>query len=680
MNKLLKNRTRRISALFIAMTIMLGALVVCAPASVLAADDDSWIIYWYLCGSDLESENGLATVDLMEMMEVDLPDNITVVILAGGAKEWDNDVCRNDNLTLMEYSSEGLSVIDYWANASMGNENTLHDFIKFCESRYTADKKMLTFWDHGGGSTSGVCYDENFDDDYLTLAEVNTALSYNYYNDGPAFEVIGFDACLMATVDSAQACSPFANYMVASEETEPGLGWNYKGYLSALAENPGMDGAELGKIICDTYYSDLEEYEMHEQATLSVVSLAHLSPIIYVLNALGNEGVAYAGMNGSSQFFAQLGRGAKNAESYSDSEADMVDLLDFIEKNEWIYGDLVEYARAAVENAVVYQVTGPYRSGSNGLAFYYPYSQDVDAYIATSEFSATQGVLYLYSMLFEGEVSSEAFTYFMEWMSAYETAPEIEEWEAYDEWADAQAQGSDGQNWEDYEDWDFSLSDVGELDLEDWPIDIYEDEDGVTYACLDIGEEAASMLQRVTFMLAAHTDDGDGFVLGEDFDIVCDWDEGFFEDNFRGVWGAIDGNFVYMEVSSISDDYILYDVPLYINDRLATLSVAYVWDDEVYRILTAVPDNGDGPPSKEQIVLKSGDVIAPLLMPIVGDGDFVEMESFVVTRDTEFHEQDLPDGTYGFLYVMTDYQNEYYYSDLVNIEIMDGYVDIYEME
>ena len=56
------------------------------------AEAGTWAIYWYLCGSDLESNGGFATSDLMEMMEVALPENVRVVIQTGGAKTWQNNV------------------------------------------------------------------------------------------------------------------------------------------------------------------------------------------------------------------------------------------------------------------------------------------------------------------------------------------------------------------------------------------------------------------------------------------------------------------------------------------------------------------------------------------------------------------------------------------------------------
>ena len=87
---------------------------------------------------------------------------------------------------------------------------------------------MLLLWDHGGGSVGGVCFDEVYYNDSLDLNELGEGLSMA---EEP-FELIGFDACLMATLETAETASPYAKYMVASEEIVPGRGWSY----DALAE------------------------------------------------------------------------------------------------------------------------------------------------------------------------------------------------------------------------------------------------------------------------------------------------------------------------------------------------------------------------------------------------------------------------------------------------------------
>lgn len=78
--------------------ILLAFLLVLTLASCGTADkrnpqgrgdsSESWVVYWYVCGSDLESDGGAATEDFSEMTNVDLPENVTVVIQAGGANAW----------------------------------------------------------------------------------------------------------------------------------------------------------------------------------------------------------------------------------------------------------------------------------------------------------------------------------------------------------------------------------------------------------------------------------------------------------------------------------------------------------------------------------------------------------------------------------------------------------------
>ena len=76
-------------------------------------------------------------------------------------------------------------------------------------------------------------------------------------------------------------------------------------------------------------------------------------------------------------------------------------------------------------------------------------------------------------------------------------------------------------------------------------------------------------------------------VLGTDNDIIADWDNGIFYDNFRGVWGAIDGHLVYMELSYEGKDYNLYSVPILLNEEEYNLQVAYDFTDEEWYIIGA---------------------------------------------------------------------------------------------
>ena len=112
------------------------------PIGTSGDPDETWNIYWYLCGSDLESEYGAASDDLMEMMAVDLPKNVNVIIQTGGAEEWENGRVKDDRIQRYVYSSKGMKLIDERRNASMGDPDTLEDFIEFCQENFPADKKI----------------------------------------------------------------------------------------------------------------------------------------------------------------------------------------------------------------------------------------------------------------------------------------------------------------------------------------------------------------------------------------------------------------------------------------------------------------------------------------------------------------------------------------------------------
>ncbi len=90
---------------------------------------------------------------------------------------------------------------------------------------YPAEQYDLILWNHGGGAFFGYGFDETTNDS-LTLDELDQAFADSPFHDGNKLEFIGFDACLMANIETAHTLSPYANYMVASQESEPGSGWS----------------------------------------------------------------------------------------------------------------------------------------------------------------------------------------------------------------------------------------------------------------------------------------------------------------------------------------------------------------------------------------------------------------------------------------------------------------------
>ena len=310
----------RFFALLLALVMALG-LTGCGDEPLDAPDgvlDGSWAIYWYLCGSDLESEGGFATDDLNELLEAELPENVTVVIETGGAAEWWNETVDASVLQRYVYNSDGLTLVDEQPSASMGDSGTLADFLRFAKENYPADKTAVVFWNHGGGSVSGASFDEMYDYDSLTLDEMYTAFTEVWEPSLEAgqqpLELVGFDTCLMATVDVAYTFCDLSRYLVASEETEPANGWYYSKWVGALAEDPSMDGAALGRVICDAYYEGCREAGTEDDVTLSVTDLSRLEGLMNAYERFGTEALTAA--CNDPAFFTRFARVAAQSENY----------------------------------------------------------------------------------------------------------------------------------------------------------------------------------------------------------------------------------------------------------------------------------------------------------------------------------------------------------------------------
>lgn len=607
-------------------------------------DSGSWAVYWYLCGSDLESNGGFATIDLNEMMEVELPEDVTVVIQTGGVAVWQNDVMDPDKLQRWVYNSDGLSLIEEAETANMGDAQTLYEFLDFANTNYPADKVAVTFWNHGGGSVAGAAFDELHDMDSLDLAEMYQAFNEVWPADAanPALELVGFDTCLMATVDVAAVYQNFARYLVASEELEPGNGWLYSGWLSALAENPGMDGEDLGIAICDAYYEGCEDVGTEGQTTLSVTDLTKLTPLLEAYEAFGQEAFIAAAEDPS--FFAQFGRAAVQSENYGGNTREqgytnMVDLGHLARQTDSMFPSAQEVCDALAD-CVVYQVNGPYRSEATGLSCYYSYSGDVDDFNGYANVGVGLAFKQLYAYGLTGELGAGG--------EEYLASLDIEELPDVLTLADT--------------DWDGAALDVND--------------EGAAF--LTLGPEASDILAGIGFSLFYVDEENDQMLfLGTDNDMEADWDNGVFYDNFRGVWGAIDGHIVYMELSFEGDDYNLYSIPILLNDEEYNLQVAYDFSDQTWSILGATQGlDASGMASKELRLLSEGDVITTIwqMSSFSGDDDFemYAVEELAVTAGTSFGEVSLPDGQYGMVFELRDSAGNYVYSDAVLFDCAEG--------
>ena len=213
------------------------------------------------------------------------------------------------------------------------------------------------------------------------------------------------------------------------------------------------------------------------------------------------------------------------------------------------------------------------------------------------------------------------------------------------------------------------LPEVEDLTAMGWDgIGLTVDDDGV--ATMTLGPKADSILTNIGFtLLYVDAEQNTMLLLGTDNDMNADWENGVFSDNFRGVWGSIDGCLVYMELSYAGEDYNLYSVPVLLNDEECNLQVAYDFNEEEWIILGARQGIDDtGMADKELRQLETGDELTILwyMDNLSSDEDNLEayaVETITVTENTAFGECELPDGDYVMMFEMQDAMGNYAYSD-----------------
>ena len=353
--------------------VLLTLLLTCVCAT---AQAQSTTVLMYMCGTDLQGD---CVQDMYEMSRVtDMPDEVQVVVQAGGASQWDDgDLTPNDINRFVIHDQQWLNM-ETIGHASMGAQSTLYDFLDWGVASYPADRYMLVLWNHGGGSAAGVCFDETANDDSLSIHEINDAL-YEYVQAYPGFrlDVIGCDACLMATYEMAAHMSGYANYLVASEELEPGTGWEYTGWLTALCENPDIDTQSMCVSVADSFLKAGIAENPNDYLSLSVTYLPAMQPLIEVMETYSAY-LCEALDNGQLATISRARQRMYAFGSFADSATDMVDFMAFLDATRQFAPNTAAKVEAAYKKAVRYSIGTDMFDYLTGLSILMPMDENTD--------------------------------------------------------------------------------------------------------------------------------------------------------------------------------------------------------------------------------------------------------------------------------------------------------------
>ncbi len=603
--------------------------------------EDQVTVMIYVCGSDLESDGGAATADINEILYATPSDNVRVILQTGGAKEWQNSVVDADTCQRWLATADGLVLLDDAGQQNMTDPQTLTDFIQFSAEQYPANRNILVLWDHGGGTLGGYGSDEHYPDGTMSLSQIDQALT----GANVVFDWIGFDCCMMGTVENAFVAEKHADYLIASQRSEPGGGWYYTDWLNALYENPSLSTPEIGKRIVDTFIREEQNGDFGDELTLSVIDLTAFSPFMDALDAY------LASVNTdliNTSAYKEVSKARYDSRSPGEEEYDQVDLAYLV--NNISLGDGQALLSRLDDTVLISEQTAEHYAG---LSLYFPYASiesvqdtlDVAKSIGLSEsyqkFMSDFASLMAGGQIYHGGGASNPFTETPQSTSALSDSSWLDS-ELVSDYESYYAQNAyDGASLEIVEkDGQYVL----EMSQDDWDIisDVYLE------VFLDTGE---GYLHLGSDNVAQFNDAGDLIVT--------------FDDN---AWVAIDGHIVSFFAEQSQDANVSRGyVPAYVNGDEARLIL--VWNKENASVAGYERVYDTEVASRGLVPLKDGDTIE-----LIGDfytyeqayDDQYVFDTFIVNGTPVVRYEDVGEGDCLVYYSLHDiYQNTYWTEPLL---------------
>ena len=352
--------------------LLLSVAAFLLPTSGGIKGDNTRTIMIYMAGNNLETNNAIATSDLNKIVpsEVDLEHN-KVLLYTGGTKMWHNYISANEE-AIYELTPEGFKKVQIYVKNNMGNDNALSSFLKYSYDYSKTDNYDLIYWGHGLGAL-GTVMDENTND-WIDLSEMETAFEKSPFNQNNKLESVIFRTCLNSTLEVAGTLYPYAKYMIASEEVTYGAnGFGVLGFLNDI--NNSYTSIDYGKAYINSYKSQMEGMDVYGTvgSTYAIIDLSKIPELITMMDnffAKVDVGENYRDISRIRANMSQYGGDYK--------DYDTVDLYETIDNlKEYNKSDANKILKYIKNDVVVYSwIT---REHSNGLSVYFPFNGSVSS-------------------------------------------------------------------------------------------------------------------------------------------------------------------------------------------------------------------------------------------------------------------------------------------------------------
>lgn len=342
-------------------------------------EGDGWtVLHYSMADTNLEP---FMVADVNELGEVGSNENLHIREFMDRSAEYGEDPLLDQGDwvggRVLDLGEPGTTeVVEDLGDVNSADPAVLASFITEGIEANRAGHYALIISDHGA-SWPGIGPDEGTAPTYdvLDLAEITEAISTGLEDAGvDKLDLLGFDACLMANYEVASAVAPLADRLVASQELEPGHGWDYRS-LQLLADDPDATADELGSALIDGFESQAVESGTQDQITLSMVDLTKMESLDEAMDefagTMTDESGEVAAVVGQSEA-STLGFGKNPDETQDMHLRDLGLLAAAIGEGAPEVAELADEVVAALDEAVLDTVEGVATAGATGLSIYIP--------------------------------------------------------------------------------------------------------------------------------------------------------------------------------------------------------------------------------------------------------------------------------------------------------------------
>lgn len=218
-----------------------------------------WTVFVYVAADNNLSR--FATKDLEEMQAGLTSDRVRFVAMVDQAQQGDSRIVEISTAATGQPATttvvnDGGAVIPASREVDSGSPETLKKFVEWGTKKYPSRHSMFVIWNHGGGAFAdpnhlkSFCWDDATEN-HLNLVDLwRVAQSVSSTSK---FDIMGFDVCLLGHIETAYQLSRVSDFLVSSEKTEPGDGWEYRSLAEVLSKKPTIYPREFAAEIVKSY-------------------------------------------------------------------------------------------------------------------------------------------------------------------------------------------------------------------------------------------------------------------------------------------------------------------------------------------------------------------------------------------------------------------------------------------